>query len=471
MIDRENKAAIRNTSATSGVLTESEVLLADVVQGKRVLRSIPLSSTGSQPDRLLEQLWQTGLNTIWVMPATTLSRTLTSGWFEQAGSHWVVVVHPDQREPARPLSVLIWPKGGGQREARRLTVVFPEHAGWDWTLTDAMSLLATVTYLDQTLARPIIDSPDLVAHQLLADLTLEQPTSPSMDFSTLTSSDGTALPMMESARDVTWMRSLSWVEERQKYLHKYTHLSPYLEACKTVQLGVGMPQYSANGQACDGSRPGIWRVSIEPAGSVFDGKRLPKCFDGEWMCTPQVRCCREIGYRVQVKEGYYWPQSQDLLKRWASTLWLAGERLNTRPQVYRHVQARNNVSRTIKLLTQLSVAIIAQDRTAGGWARPDWWAQIVACSRANLFTHLSRFVREDVMPVLVDRDAFWVVSNDPNPLTAVPGLVNAQRWKGYTVGYQAPLPLSDKVREVLRKTELADQAANALDGLAGEAGT
>lgn len=479
MIEREQTVAGRNTNsnATMGVLSDGEVLLADVVQGRRVLRSIPLSTTGSQAERLLEQLWQSGLNTVWVMPGSKLSRLLTCGWFEQVGAHWVVVVHPDQHE--RPLSVLIWPRGA-QRDGRRLTLVFPEYAGWNWTLSDAMSLLATVTYLDQALASPVrpvgpvVDAPDLVAHQLLADLTPAQPSASPVDLSRLTGADGPLSSIMEGAGEIAWMRPLTWVEERQKYLHKYTHFSPQLEACKTVQLGVGAPQHSANGQACDGLRPGLWRVSIEAAGSVFDGKRLPKCAEGNdrnnegWLCTPQVKCCREIGYRVQVKEGYYWPQAQDLLKRWATTLGLAGERLHTRPHVYRHVQARNNVSRSIKLLASLSLSILAQERTAGGWARPDWQAHIASSSRAHLFTHLSRLVRQGVMPVLIYSDAFWVVSNDPNPLTAVPALVQARQWRGYSVGYEAPLPLSDKVRAMLRQAKHAGQAAQALDGLASE---
>jgi hypothetical protein len=72
------------------------------------------------------------------------------------------------------------------------------------------------------------------------------------------------------------------------------------------------------------------------------------------------------------------------------------------------------------------------------------------------------------MPVLVDRDALWVVSNDPNPLTAVPGLVVAPRWRGYTVGYEVPLLLSNEVREAFRTAEYAGQVATALDTLAGE---
>jgi hypothetical protein len=467
MINRENTNDTMNLHPTIGVLTDTEVLLVDIVQGKRVLRSILLPPGMSEPIGLLEHVWQSGLAEVWVMPATTLSRTVTSAWFEQANSHWVVVVHPDPCEPTRPTSVLLWPKGSRQREERRITFVFPEKAGWNWVLPDARSLLATVTYLDQTLARPVIDSPDLVAHRMLTDLTHDQP-SP-LDPHTLSGSDGTTIPLMESARDLTWVRPLTRVEQHQRYLHKYTHLSRYLEACMAVQLGEGSPQYSSNGRACDDVRPGMWRVSTDRAGSLFDGKRLPSCLDGEWMSTPQVKCCRDIGYHVHVREGYYWPQSHQLLKQWATTLWQAGERLHTHPQSYRHAQARTNASHTIKLLAQIGVTILAQEKTTGGWSRPDWWAQVTGRSRATLFAHLAGLARKGTMPVLVDRDSLWVVSNDPNPLTAVPGLVVASRWRGYTVGYQVPLPLSNEVRDTLRTAEHVDQVATVLDTLAGEA--
>lgn len=466
MINRENTNNSINPHTTIGVLTDTEVLLVDMVQGKRVLRSILLPPGMSEPGELLEHVWQLGLAEVWVMPATTLSRTVTCAWFEQAGSRWVVVVHPDPREPTRPTSVLLWPKGSGHREERRLTFVFPEKAGWNWVLPDARSLLATVTYLDQTLARPVIDSPDLVAHRMLTDLILDQP-SP-LDPHTLSASDGTTIPLMESARDLMWVRPLTRVEQHQRYLHKYTHLSRHLEACMAVQLGAGPPQYSSNGRACDDIRPGIWRVSADRAGSLFDGKRLPSCLDGEWMSTPQVKCCRDIGYHVHVREGYYWPQSHQLLKRWATTLWQAGERLYTHPHSYRHAQARTNASHTIKLLAQIAMTILAQEKTAGGWSRPDWWAQIIGRGRATLFAHLAGLARKGTMPVLIAGDVLWVVSDDPNPLTVVPDLVGASRWRGYTVGYEVPLPLSNEVREVFRTTEHAGQVARTLDTLANE---
>ncbi len=471
MINRANIASTTNSN-TRGALTDTELLLVGVVQDKRVLRSILLPPDVSELNGLLEHLWQAGLTEVWVMPATALSRTVTCSWLEQASSRWIVVVHADPGEPTRPISALLWPKGSRHREERRLVLVFPEKAGWNWVLSDARSLLATVTYLDQTLASPLIDSPGLVAHRLLTDLTVDQPTwwlrSSTVDLRTLPSSDGTTVPMMESARDLVWMRSLTLVEQRQRYLHKYTHFSRHLEASMSAQLGAGAPEYSANGRAYDGIRPGIWRIHAERAGSVFDGKRLPSSLDGKWLSTPQVKCCQDIGYQVHLREGYYWARSHELLKRWATTLWQAGERLHTHPQRYRHLQARTNAAHAIQLLAQLGVAMLAQEETAGGWARPDWWAQVVGLSRATLFADLASLARKGTMPVLVDRDALWVVSNDPNPLSAVPGLVTTSRWQGYTVGYENPLPLSSEVRAAFWATEYADQVATELDTLAGE---
>ncbi len=469
MMNKANTTSSILNPNTIGVLTDTEVLLVDVVQGKRVLRSILLPLDGSELSGLLEFLWETGLTSVWVMPATTLSRTATCSWFEQVNGPWNAVVHPNSSEPARPLCALIWPKGSGQRDAHRLAFVFPEHAGWGWVLPDARSLLATVTYLDQTLARPVIDSPDLVAHQLLIDLTSDQPASwlrySPVDLRSLPRTDGATTPIMESARDLAWMRPLTLVEQRQRYLHKYIHISPYLESCKAVRLGVGAPEFSSNGRAYNGICPGIWRIHAEQGGSIFDGKRLPHCLDGEWISTAQVKCCQDIGYSVYVQEGYYWSQSHELLKRWGTTLWQAAERLHT--QGYRHGHGRANASHTIKLLAQLGVAILAKDENHGGWGRPDWEVQIVGRSRAILFTHLATLARKGVMPALVHRDALWVVSDDPNPLTAVSGLLAAHRWGGFFVGYEVPLSLSSEVKTIFRTAGSPDQVAMALDGLAG----
>jgi hypothetical protein len=469
MIKRDTLHAIMNPRTTIGVLTETEVLLVNAVGGKHVLHSLLLPAGASDLSGLAEFLWQAELCEVWVMPATSYSRTVTCVGLAQV-HHWTTVVHPAPGHPERPACALFWPSEGRRSGNRRLALAFPEHSGWGWVLPDAKSLLATVTYLDQVLGRSVADAPELVAPQLLAELTTDQPTTSlrasQLELSHLPTSGGMSQPILQSARGFTWTRALLLAEQRQRYLHNYTHLSLALEAAMSVHLGAGVPQHSPTGRAYDGRRPGLWRVEAELAGSLFDGRRLPSCLEGEWMSTPQVQCCRSIGYQVHIREGYAWPEAYPVLQRWATTLWRAAEHLHTRPQLFRHWQARANASSTITRLAELGVAPLAQEQAAGGWGRPEWWASLVGGSRATLFAHLVRLVRKGTMPVLVAHDALWAVSNDPDPFTAVPGLVTARSWQGYTVGYVDPLPLSGEVQAAFRTTNDASHLAQMLDTLA-----
>ena len=131
----------------------------------------------------------------------------------------------------------------------------------------------------------------------------------------------------------------------------------HLQAAMAAPLGAGAPQYSADGRAYDGMRPGMWRAHVELAGSVFDGRQVPSGLDGEWMSTPQLRCCQDLGYRVQVREGWYWQEAYDLLKSWGSTLWQAASRLHINAQAYRHAR-RANALHTITLLAELGISIL-----------------------------------------------------------------------------------------------------------------
>ncbi len=470
MSNRNNPIPIMNSQTTIGVLTETEVLFVDGAGGKRVLRSLLLPAEASDPSRLVESLWQAELSEVWVLPATPSpapSPALAGNRYPATGPRSSIPLHTISPDPAVSCS-------GPGRAAVALAVGLrwssPSTTAGGWVLPDAKSLLATVTYLDQVLGRSVADAPELVAPQLLTELTADQPTtslrsSPGA-LSHLPTSAGMPRMLLQSPRELAWMRPLTLVEQRQRYLHNYTHLSLVLEAAAGVALGVGVPQHSPTGRVYDGRRPGLWRVEAEPAGSLFDGRCLPSCLEGEWMSTPQVQCCRNIGYQVHIREGYAWSEAHPVLQRWATMLWQAAERLHTRPQLFRHGQAHANASSTITKLAELGVALLAEGQAVGGWGRPEWWASLVGSSRAALFGHLVRLVRKGTMPVLVAGDALWMVSNDPDPLTAVPGLVTARDWQGYTVGSVDPLPLSGEVQAAFRTTEDAGRLAQRLDTLA-----
>src|SRR6266851_6686556 len=276
MSNRNNLLPIMNPQTTIGVLTETEMLFVDATGGKRILRSLLLPAEASDLNRLVESLWQAELSEVWVLPTTPLSRTVTCVRCEQVPRHWTTVVHPAPHHPTRPSCVLLWPREGNRRPGRRLALVFPEHADWGWVLPDAKSLLASVTYLDQVLGRPVADAPELVAPQVLTELTTDQLTT-SLGASQGALShpptrDSMPLSLLQSPRELAWKRPLTLVEQRQRYVHNYTHVSLSLQATTSASLGVGVPQLSPTGRAYDGRRPGLWRVEVEPAGSLFDGR-------------------------------------------------------------------------------------------------------------------------------------------------------------------------------------------------------
>jgi hypothetical protein len=203
-INTDNISSITPARTVMGILMDNELLLLEAVQGKRVLRSLQLPTDLSEPDRLLNYLWGTGLDSVWMMPATALSRSATRSWLEQASSRWVMRIHPDAQEPSRPLCAQLWPREHTQRQARRLVLAFPEYAGWGWELTDARSLLATVSYLHEVLSRSVTDSPDLLAHALLTDLTRDAAISPlsssPVDRCAFSCNGATPVPLSECAR-------------------------------------------------------------------------------------------------------------------------------------------------------------------------------------------------------------------------------------------------------------------------------
>ena len=64
MIKRETLSSLMNPHTAFGVLTDSEMLLVDVVQNRRVLSARLLPSDSSELSDLLMYLWDTRLSTV-----------------------------------------------------------------------------------------------------------------------------------------------------------------------------------------------------------------------------------------------------------------------------------------------------------------------------------------------------------------------------------------------------------------------
>ena len=61
MTNTDNTSSVALRAGVMGILKDNELLLLESVQGKRVLRSLQLPTDVSEPDRLLNYLWDAGL--------------------------------------------------------------------------------------------------------------------------------------------------------------------------------------------------------------------------------------------------------------------------------------------------------------------------------------------------------------------------------------------------------------------------
>src|SRR5713226_811521 len=121
MTNREPITSLRTPQTPMGVLTDRELLLVDLVQGKRVLHARVLPREADALGGLLDYLWQEAVSSVWVLPSTRLSQRVTCAELEQlstTGPRSSTLLRPSPPGRAVPSS--------GQRRVRSVRrVVLP----------------------------------------------------------------------------------------------------------------------------------------------------------------------------------------------------------------------------------------------------------------------------------------------------------------------------------------------------------
>src|SRR6266700_2448738 len=176
-MNREALSPLRTPALPTGVLTDHELLLGGMVGGKPVLQAHLLPWEARTLEGLLNYLWEQEVTTVWVLPTAKLSHEITATRLEQESGQWITLIHAPSITSERPSSAVFFPRGSRSAVGRRMTLAFPAHAGWNWQLPDALSLLATVTYLEQLLSRQVVDTPQQCAAQVLGERTSREPVS------------------------------------------------------------------------------------------------------------------------------------------------------------------------------------------------------------------------------------------------------------------------------------------------------
>lgn len=437
------------------------------------LERFPIDSIPTNLGELAELALAANLTYIWVLPGSQVSQHVNQVFIQHVDEEWDTFASTSRMDEKRPMFARIWRKKTSGHAGRTIYVGFPEHSSWPWKCPDTITLLATVTYLEQAVGMPMVWSPGYMALALLKALNLEKRASwlkpLTTDLRTLPTNTGKTLPIARTARDLTWKRQLTAKEKRQKYLHKFDKNSMYLASATGLLVGEGDPEH-VDGDAFDERLPGFWHVKTEQGGSPYDSINLPSPARLEWLTTAMVSCARKLGYRMDILEGYQWREEgryHRTLETWAKMLWDVRQSLKQPSETYKHDLARKNAYATIGVMAHVAIGKLADEDTTGGLYRPDIWALVVGRACANIFHNLETYRLRGYTPVLIYTDALWFVSNDPNPETAIPGLLDKHdKLGGYKLVYT--LPMSKDVKEAFRTIDSPTKLTMRLNQLAGE---
>jgi hypothetical protein len=171
------------------------------------------------------------------------------------------------------------------------------------------------------------------------------------------------------------------------------------------------------------NKPGLYHLkSWNSNGSIFDGGRLPLIFSPgqEWATAPTAKFAIQRGYQVEIDEAHIFMERHRIFKGWVDDLWLAREALRSE-DVFPHEAGRMIARDTVKLIMNATIPSL----------RLNWWADMLGQARTNTLVSLGAIVEKlGLYPCVVFHDAIGFISPDPNPETALAGLLSRQRELG-----------------------------------------
>jgi hypothetical protein len=398
-----------------------------------------------------------GLSHLWVMADTGV--VPDKPFFEAALEEWDLLATwkypPVKRLPPglqNPLITVVGCKRprGGQKQ---IIVIFcASITKWHWLKKDITprQLLLTITYLERALEVPVGSGPSTVGMKLLTKIAQERKhpewiARPNVDL--------TSMPWDEAARDLIWERPFSHDEKKKRYLHKIDKNSAYLRACVALQFGVGDPVHEDGSASYSEKRVGIWRCSVKAPASILEN--LPPVWDGgEWIAGPIIKLLQGQGYEVAIHEGWIFPKQHEVLRAWAEKIWEVRQAF----KLGSYEWARNEQVWGMAYVAVKDVAVatigLTQSRKfeeASYKQRPDWHCQVVAGNRSTVYYNLLKvFKASGRVPLLVNMDALYYVSDERDPAAVVPELLGKENsLGGYKAEWKQPLELTEEAIAVL----------------------
>lgn len=228
--------------------------------------------------------------------------------------------------------------------------------------------------------------------------------------------------------DFSWWRQwdqLSAEEQGQRYVHAWDRNASYLTPWQSIDLGVEDLQHRT-GEAArwDGKeKPGYYLVDDwewpfwglpAPAGAKVSGGRV-------WVTVHTLKQLAMVGIEPAVHESFTWGVSTRYLEGPGRSLSQARTALQAAAGDDQDAAA---VLRAVKMLYAATVGKLAERDHSEDYHlwRPDWQDHIISATKTQILRVVHQIQEATgASPLVVDRDAVFYASDDPDPATAWPG--------------------------------------------------
>lgn len=233
-------------------------------------------------------------------------------------------------------------------------------------------------------------------------------------------------------QDFSWWRTwdkLTDSEKGRRYVHGFDRNASYLVPWRSIELGVeGLVHRTGEAAAWDGKeKPGYYLVEDGwdwpdwglPDPATAAGARVGN--GRVWVTVHTLRQLKAHGVEPKVHESYTWDTTVRYLEGPGTAL--AQARLDLSASAQQDPGAAAALA-TIKALYSSTVGKLAETEHNPDFHlwRPDWRDHVIASTRTAILHTLTKAQEiSGQHPLVVDRDAVFYASDDPNPVTAWPG--------------------------------------------------
>lgn len=334
----------------------------------------------------------------------------------------------------------------GELVRRRTNIIFLKHCRWAWNRPDITpkELAATVIELEGLVGVPVGGSPAGTGMKFL-EKQLQERNAPADETKRPAwlrppELDLKATPWGQAPKPLIWSRIPTEEELQRKYLWAFDKNSAYGRAAVNEKFGVFQPvrvDQMHVGAMYHDLLPGMWLVKMHGMHELneIDWSLVPPVPLEEntptWLSTPQVKLCRQRGCDMELLEGWYFPNSEYLWRKWAQSLW------NIRQGFAAGCWQREAIKQILNDTMGLSNKI-----------RSDWYRQFVDGAATVMHYNIALYALRGSYPIGCMVDCLYYLSDAREPQKAVSGILDhTTSLGGYKVKWG--LEVTDEVREIL----------------------